>query len=230
MRAPRSPALLLGLLSLVTGSLLSSVKLSSLLRGTSIADAPLARVFRASEHGWSSQAFHSRCDFTPPLPTLVLLKTSTGRVCGAFNPLGWQSRDDYRDSLKAFLFVVTSAQGDVEKSVKVGGSSAAVYDFGDRALWFAEGLFVPLNAKYQPLRLAKSGLGTSYSRLKAQGSLFNERGEQGSAELVEMECWSSAALIAQSANMAAAEQERLGSANAVLRGFKRLETFLFGAD
>lgn len=37
-------------------------------------------------------------------PSLLIGKTDQGSWFGAFNPIGWASREDYRDSLQAFLF------------------------------------------------------------------------------------------------------------------------------
>ena len=211
-----------------SSSLLKNINVESLLKGTTLANKQLGCFYQASTNGWTHRDFHSCCDFNPPLPTLILMKTKTGSVCGGYNPVGWQSRDDYKDSLQAFLFRIDS-NGEVLKAKKIGGSSAAVYDFGDRAIWFAEALFVPLNPKYGKLRVGTSALGTSYSSLPgSQGSIFNERGNMGSAELSEIECWSSDEFIAQSVNMASRERDNESRANVLMKGMRRFERFLLG--
>ena len=233
LRYPYLRLLLLLLVALPWASsgmkgLLQGINADTLLRGTTLASKPLVCFYQASKNGWTYRDFHRCCDFNPPLPTLILMKTQTGSVCGGYNPVGWQSRDDYKDSLQAFLFRI-DPNGAILKANKIGGSSAAIYDFGDRAIWFAEALFVPLNPKYGKQRVGKSALGTSYSALPGQqGSIFNERGSLGSAELIEIECWSSSEFFAQSVNMAAKDQEDDAKANPVLKGMKRLERFLLG--
>eukprot|EP01038_Epipyxis_sp_PR26KG_P005646 gene5646-7796_t len=116
-------------------------------------------------------------------------------------------------------------------------SGPAVYDFGDRALWLAEGLFCPLNPKYQKTKIAKSSLGMSYSLLQPGGasSLFYENNEFGVAEIIEIECWSSQSFISSSERMSGKIQMDFNpsftnnSPNAV-SFMKRFEDFLFGRD
>mmetsp|Transcript_13750 Transcript_13750/g.22917 ORF Transcript_13750/g.22917 Transcript_13750/m.22917 type:complete len:278 (-) Transcript_13750:1129-1962(-) len=187
-------------------SLLSKVDIQSLVKQTALLDKPLTRIYTASKDGWDASAFHRKVDFNPPVPSLVIMKTKSGGVSGCFNPLGWQSRDDYRDSRNCFLYKVTKS-GNIEKSTKIGGSGAALYDFGDRAIWFAEALNIPMNPKYLPNKTAKSNLGTSYSTLSesGEGSVFFEgkggRGEFGTAQLVELEVYTAEAYVRESVNM-----------------------------
>jgi hypothetical protein len=121
------------------------------------------------------------------------------------------------------------SNGDILKAKKIGGSAAAVYDFADRAIWFAEALFVPLNPKYGGPRVGKSSLGTSYASLPGQkGSIFYENGAYGTAEIVEIECWVPTEFLDQSTNMARKESENDKNSNSVLSAARKFEEFLFG--
>jgi len=62
----------------------------------------LQRVYRASSDGWGAANFHANCDLKGPC--VVYAETEDGYRFGAFNPEGWQSDDDYRNNLNAFLF------------------------------------------------------------------------------------------------------------------------------
>lgn len=174
-----------------TGQLLDEIDLVSLTAGTTTSSSSMVRIFQASADGWSANAFHKAVNFNPPLPVFAIMKTTSGVVAGCYNAIGWQSRDDYRESTKSFLFrVVKGSNGAVEKVMiprilstttcsvnplldtqyflfsshflqasKLPGS-VACYDFGDRAIWMSEGLFVPLNEKYAPVKVGRTDSGS----------------------------------------------------------------------
>lgn len=205
-------------------SLLKSFDLEDVIRGTTLSK-DLSCVFQATRDGWTHSAFHRKCDFNPPLPSLIVMKSKAGVIAGAYNPVGWQSRDDYRDSSTAFLFRVTE-KGKIERSVKQGGSNAALYDFGDRAVWFAEALFVPLNPKYLGRKNVRSELGGSYSVLSCSGdyTLFGS----GQSELVEMECWAPNKFILNSKRIISGDDSPAPSKPSPLTMISNFEKFLFG--
>eukprot|EP00607_Mallomonas_marina_P009826 CAMPEP_0182418770 /NCGR_PEP_ID=MMETSP1167-20130531/3150_1 /TAXON_ID=2988 /ORGANISM="Mallomonas Sp, Strain CCMP3275" /LENGTH=207 /DNA_ID=CAMNT_0024593151 /DNA_START=198 /DNA_END=821 /DNA_ORIENTATION=- len=204
-------------------SLISKINIGELTKGTVLDRQELVPVFVASKDGWSSSKFHRKVDFNPPLSTIAVCKTKSGVLCGAFNALGWQSRDDYRDSLKTFLFKV-NADGSVRKSSKIVGGPA-VYDFGDRALWFSEGLFVPLNTKYMPIKRGRSSLGSSYTCLPSGES--SVLGSGGDVELVEIECYASISMIQMSKNMYNVENDPQQGIRGMMNSFEKM---IFGSD
>jgi len=213
----------------VPPTLPKGITLANLLSGTVLAGKDLSLIFSASKDGWSAQKFHQCCDYNPPLPTLVFLRSKSGLVSGCFNPLGWQSRDDYRDSLRTFIFRISPSAG-IEKANKIGGSEAAVYDFGDRAIWLAEALFVPLNEKYLGVRRARSELGSSYSKL-ADGSrsLFRSNAD---TELTDVECWVASDSLVQSKRVfdEGSSTADMKKSAGVFSAMKKFESFLFGND
>ena len=63
-------------------------------------------LFRASEHGFSAQKFHSLCDNKGA--TIVIIKSKNGNVFGGYTSKSWISSDGFawgRDE-KAFLFLI----------------------------------------------------------------------------------------------------------------------------
>ena len=70
-------------------------------------------------------AFHAKCDNQGP--GFLIARTKGGAYFGAFNPLGWASREDYRDAFNAFLVKWPkqgSTDGDPYILEKVGGPGA----------------------------------------------------------------------------------------------------------
>jgi len=120
-------------LSGITGqppsALLDIKMLSTLLSGTNIDPAKqsikLSCVYKASRDGFSAIDFHNKCDGRGS--GLVAILTKSGKTFGGFNPLGWESSDDYRNTNSAFLWHV---QGNkiVRHNVLQGGN-AAIFDY-----------------------------------------------------------------------------------------------------
>lgn len=51
-------------------------------------------IYRGSEDGWDFIDFHSRCDKMGP--TLTLIKTKAGIICGGFTMIDWDSDSGYK--------------------------------------------------------------------------------------------------------------------------------------
>ena len=203
--------------------LITSVPLQALLRPSMLSgETPTSMecIYSAAENGWSAQDFHNKVDYNPPLPSLVLARAKGSRaVVGCFNPIGWQSRDDYRDSLRTFIFRIEGST--VQFSTKLQGGPA-IYDFGDRAIWLQEALDIPLNPKYMGRRRARSSLSSSFSALsppvKGVTGLFNGL----EVELSDLEVYTSKSLLRSSRPMSGTES---GGKESV---FSKIEKLLFG--
>lgn len=100
------------------------------LSGTSIdpskPNVDLKCVYKASRDGWSATDFHEACDGRGS--GLVVVLTTSGKKFGGFNPLGWQSSDDYGNTNSAFLWF--EKNGKIFRSLVLPGGNAAVFDFG----------------------------------------------------------------------------------------------------
>jgi hypothetical protein len=120
-------------LSGITGqppsTLVDSTILSELLSGTNIdpekQNVKLGCVYKASRDGFSAVDFHKNCDGRGS--GLVVILTKTGKTFGGFNPLGWESSDDYRNSNSAFLWHI-QGKNVVRHNVLQGGN-AAIFDY-----------------------------------------------------------------------------------------------------
>jgi hypothetical protein len=101
-----------------------------ILSGTSIdpknTNVDLQCVYKASKDGWSAIDFHKSCDGRGS--GLVVALTTSGKKFGGFNPLGWQSSDDYGNTNSAFLWFEKGGKG--IKCPVLPGGNAAIFDFG----------------------------------------------------------------------------------------------------
>ncbi|KAL3808739.1 hypothetical protein ACHAXA_010905 [Cyclostephanos tholiformis] len=110
-----------------------------ILAGTSIDpardDVDLVRVYKATKDGWSAINFHEKVDGKGS--AIVIAKSTTGKVFGGYNPLGWMSTDDYGNSNSAFLWFRTSSSsssssgggGGIGKCPILTGGNAAIFDY-----------------------------------------------------------------------------------------------------
>jgi TLD. len=120
-------------LSGITGQppsvLVDSNILSQLLSDTNIdpekQNVKLGCVYKESRDGFSAIDFHKTCDGRGS--GLVVILTKSGKTFGGFNPLGWESSDDYRNSNSAFLWHV-QGKNVVRHNVLQGGN-AAIFDY-----------------------------------------------------------------------------------------------------
>jgi len=101
----------------------------SLLENTNIdpakSNVDLECVYKASKDGFSAVDFHEKCDGRGS--GLVVILTGSGKVFGGFNPLGWESTDDYGNTNSAFLFF--EKNGAFKKCDVLSGGNAAIFDY-----------------------------------------------------------------------------------------------------
>jgi len=94
----------------------------------------LERCYRASEDGWSALDFHRQVDGRGSV--VVVGELESGELVGGYNPTGWESRDDYRATPRAFLFcsLSTSALEEDEERTwtqlgVLGPGDVAIFDY-----------------------------------------------------------------------------------------------------
>ena len=56
-----------------------------------IGDYKLKLLYRSSEHGYTAESFHEYCD--NKRPTLIIIKSSEGRIFGGHTTLSWKYTD-----------------------------------------------------------------------------------------------------------------------------------------
>lgn len=181
-----------------------------LMQDTFLEGRTLARVYKASTDGWGAVNFHTKCDLKGPC--VVYAETEDGWRFGAFNPEGWQSDDDYKNNLNAFLFCWPDPEGEPCKLAKVGGGEAALFDYARSGPHFgADGLIIgpgqaavtglfagpdtnDVTTSQGQLRVATSRLGQSYAKLPGGGTSVLGEGRE-SAQLREVEVWAAPELF-----------------------------------
>ena len=178
---------------------------ANVLGETVLRDRKLILAYDASADGWNAAAFHAKCDNMGP--AFLIAKTKRGGYFGAFNPIGWASREDYRDAFNAFL-VKWPKPGSVRENPyvleKVGGPGAAIFDFGAegpssvrRRLRSRSDARRPWDSSYaaiggaalfgggKEIKTAKSRLGEYAAPPDGTGTLFAPR-EKTETTLVEL--------------------------------------------
>lgn len=118
------------LFSGITGVAPSSLEPpAGILAGTSIDpardDVDLGRVYKATKDGWSAIKFHECVDGKGS--AIVVALSKSGKRFGGFNPLGWNSSDDYGNSNAAFLWFDKNGKG--ARCPILAGGNTAIYDF-----------------------------------------------------------------------------------------------------
>jgi hypothetical protein len=94
-------------------------------------------IYRGSRDGWTRSKFHDLCDRMGP--TLTIIKTKAGAICGGFTMQDWTSGGGYKSDSCAFVFRLDTK---ATYSPKLQ-SGRAIYchssegpHFGNRALSF----------------------------------------------------------------------------------------------
>ena len=119
------------LLSGITGQAPASLDYpSDVLDGTNIdpskSNVDLQCVYKASRDGWSAINFHENVDGRGS--ALVVVLSKSGKKFGGYNPLGWDSTDDYGSSNAAFLWYDGGGSEAVRCPILAGGN-AAIFDY-----------------------------------------------------------------------------------------------------
>lgn len=118
------------LFSGITGQAPASLEYpEDVLVGTNIdpskSNVDLQCVYKASRDGWSAINFHDSVDGRGS--ALVVVLSKSGKKFGGYNPLGWQSTDDYGASNAAFLWY--DKGGSAVRCPVLSGGNAAIFDY-----------------------------------------------------------------------------------------------------
>lgn len=162
--------------------LLPAATLKNLLCDTMLANRPLTRVFSSTTEGFSNEAFFEAQLGLGGVPSLVLGRTTGGRIFGAYTAFGFVPRDDYREaSTSRALFVFTVLDGEV---VVATCTDQVQYDFYDYAIRFGSArLGIPMNPRKH---IMKANVGTSSCLLPdGSTSVFGDS-TMATLELVEV--------------------------------------------
>lgn len=173
--------------------------LQDILKDTVLKRTTLNCVYSAARDGFDNEVFfdRNRLGFGGT-PSLVIGQTEDLRIFGGFNPVGFDGRDDYRDSANAFLFAIDEVTGNVLRSRPLADGKSAIFDFENTAVKFgAASLVIPMNrGKFGLMENeAFSQLGIHYEELpNGMKSIF---GVEGTARLKNIEVWIEQSYISQ---------------------------------
>jgi hypothetical protein len=143
-----------------------------LLKNTNLETRALKLTYSANRNGWNAEAFHRAVDKKGG--ALVVCTTTSGLLCGGYNPKGWVGYGEARGSIAAFLFV-QNPDKTFTKLRKVGGAGLAQMDMPESGPSFgADSLVIPLGGDNP--RAARSKLGSYYERFSdGTNSLFGAK-------------------------------------------------------
>lgn len=68
------------------------------------AEFSLYPIFSAKKHGFTAEAFHSKCDGKGA--NIVIIENTNGNIFGGFTSISWSSDSKYHSDRNAFLFVI----------------------------------------------------------------------------------------------------------------------------
>lgn len=168
---------------------LPPTKLAAVVEGTRLSNCELGRLYNSARDGFDVQSFFdANFLFEGGVPVLVIGRTYSGVIFGGVNSVGFDRRNDYRDSVTCVLFALDK-EGEVQIShPSTPQGSSAIFDFEDCAISFGPSdLRIPMNKEKHLINAdcATSSLGASYDPLpNGQFSLLGDK-TKDSIEVLE---------------------------------------------
>jgi hypothetical protein len=91
----------------------------------------IENIYNDKSHGWETEKYAKRV-FNKG-PTLILLKTTEGAICGGYTSKNWDGSDKYTDDIDAFVFNMTHKYipNDTKKAIY---TRSVGFCFGNRIL------------------------------------------------------------------------------------------------
>eukprot|EP01080_Neovahlkampfia_damariscottae_P005802 gene5802-9625_t len=84
-------------------------------------------IYRASKDGFTSQAFHKKCDSKGA--TLTVIKSSNGNIFGGYTSSSWDQTSTYKYDSDAFIFSLKNKDQKVIKMDKISGKESIYCDY-----------------------------------------------------------------------------------------------------
>jgi hypothetical protein len=117
-------------------------------------------LYRASEHGFMAQSFHSKCDNVPCTLTIVR-SANNGNVFGGYTEAMWDKTNVYRSDRRAFIFsLVNKYSVPTRMSVNSDTGTGAVVGNGEYGPIFGQDIIIANNSNINTNSSSK--LGSSY--------------------------------------------------------------------
>ena len=99
-------------------------------------------IFRASEHGYTPAAFHSKCDNKGP--TVTLVHNSFNKTFGGFTKESWDTTEREPKDLESFLFSL-----DVNQKYEFNNSGRAIHCSSMYGAVFGKGSDFRINSNFK---------------------------------------------------------------------------------
>jgi hypothetical protein len=116
-------------------------------------------LYRASEHGFSAQNFHSKCD--NHANTLTIVKSTNGFIFGAYTEQLWNSSCNYKADNSAFIFSLVNKDNQPVK-MKIQVPQHAIYCHSSYGPTFGNGHSLYIADNSNSNTLSHSNLGQAY--------------------------------------------------------------------
>jgi len=96
-------------------------------------------IFRASRDGYTSSAFHSKCDNQGP--TVSIIKSNMGNIFGGYNKAAWLNNNQYSNSGENFLFSYKNQEKGLKKpfQMKCHSTTYGAYNGSSYLMTFGGG-------------------------------------------------------------------------------------------
>lgn len=124
-------------------------------------------MYRATQDGFSSSNFHSKCN--GKARTLTIIQTTNGNIFGGFTNAAWSSSAGYVTDTGAFVFSLINNENKPRKfQIKNGGS--AIYNSNSYGPTFGGGHDIRITDNSNINSNSLSNLGYSYDSLYTYGT------------------------------------------------------------
>lgn len=155
--------------STLLSTCLPPTKLAAVVEGTRLSNCELGRLYCSTRDGFDAKSFFdANFLFEGGVPVLVIGRTSSGVIFGGVNSVGFDRRNDYRDSVTCLLFALDDKNEVQISRPSTRQGSSAIFDFEDCAISFGPSdLRIPMNKEKYLIDAdcATSSLGASYDPL-----------------------------------------------------------------
>jgi hypothetical protein len=118
-------------------------------------------LYRATRDGFSSQAFHSKCDGKGN--TITIIKNNLNYVFGGYASSAWNSSGSYINDLNAFLFSLRRAGVSFKDRFTVKVATSALYGYSSYGPIFGSGHDIVIHNQSNANIGSQSNFGHSYN-------------------------------------------------------------------
>ena len=98
-----------------------------------IGSCNLNLIYRRSRDGFTSKAFHSKCEYSK-FPTISFIKSDKNKIFGGYTEQTWEGNGVYKNDRKAFLFSFSN-----NEKYPIKPSQSAFYAISSNSVTYGSG-------------------------------------------------------------------------------------------